>query len=169
MATEEILPLIFRWLHIFPAIALMGGAIFMRFALSPALQSVVVAEKDALKDAIRSRWAKLVMISILLLLISGLYNAAIKAMSYELTMTYNILLLVKIILAVAIFFLASLLSGRSESAKKFRAQERKWLTLNLTLAILLVCIAGFLKVSPQKEKPRDEPTSAIVDSRTEMA
>jgi len=169
MSPTEILPLVFRWLHIVPAIVLLGGAIFMRLALVPAVQSIELQNKDELKEAVRSRWAKVVMACILFLLISGLYNAAIKAMSYELSMAYNVLLLVKIVLAIAVFYFASVLTGRSESAKRFRENETKWLNINLTMAILLVLIAGFLKVSPQKEKPTDESTQAINYSQSELA
>jgi len=169
MNPDEILPLAFRWLHIIPAIMLMGGAIFMRLALVPAVQSIELQNKADLKEAVRSRWAKVVMICILLLLISGLYNVAMKEMSYKLSKTYHVLLVVKIVLALGVFYIASVLSGRSESAKRFRENEIKWLNINLTMAILLVLIAGFLKISPQQEKPKDESTRVIVDTQSELA
>ena len=136
--------LIFRWLHIIPAMIMAGGILFMRFCLaggpddSPSLLST--------NDAIRKRWARLVMISTMLLLVSGLYNAWAKAVGYELSLTYNLLLGIKMLLAFAIFFFAALLSGRSERAVQFREQEKKWLNVLVAMVVALVLIAGYLNV-----------------------
>ncbi len=63
MEITEILALVFRWLHIIPAILLAGGILFMRFALVPAAaESSASAE---LRESIRRRWSKLVMVSVL--------------------------------------------------------------------------------------------------------
>ena len=93
------------------------------------------------------------MISVALLLLSGLYNAAMKAMSYELDMLYNSLLLVKILLAMAIFYLSSVLAGRKETF---------WLNLNLTLAVILVCLAGVMRMSQLEPKQRGDDSAAVV-------
>ena len=147
-----------------PAIILVGGVIFMRFVVVPALGD---KQQDELQDAFRRRWAKLVMLSAALLLISGLYNTAMKAMSYDLDTIYNSLLGIKILLALVILFLASVLAGRSEIAKKFREKESFWLNVNIVLAVALVCIAGFMKSGEYPEKPDESPepeTTQIADT-----
>jgi uncharacterized membrane protein len=156
----DILSLVFRWLHIVPAIVMVGGVIFLRCCVTKTGEPSFLD----VRDDVRKRWAKLVMISTLLLLVSGLYNAATKAMGYDLSpdgnQTYNILLLLKIILALAVFFFVARLSGRSDKAKQFRQRESQWLDLLIAMMLAIVLIAGYMKVSSAgfEEKVRDEQT-----------
>lgn len=144
MGVLDLIGLASRWLHILPAAILVGGTLFMRFSLVPAANEADASAE--LREAIRKRWSKLIMFSILFLLISGLYNAAMKAMGFELSMTYNILLLVKIVLGLAIFYLISVLSGRSQTAQKFRERESHWLNIVCALLVALVMVAGYMKI-----------------------
>ena len=152
MDFPEIISLISRWLHIIPAIILVGGTLFLRFSLVPA--AVESNPSHEFREAVRKRWARLVMLSILLLLLSGLYNAAQKAMNYELSMLYNVMLLLKIVVGLAVFYLLSVLSGRSDRAKRFRERELYWLNITCVLMIALVCIAGWMKTSDQPKKDK---------------
>src|SRR3954454_22919011 len=61
--------LILRYMHILGAIALMGGTIFMRFALRPVVVQLQPEVKAALHEEVRRRWSKLVMLATLLLLV----------------------------------------------------------------------------------------------------
>ena len=166
MDSKEIIGLISRWAHIIPVIILVGGTLFMRFSLVPAANET--SASDELRESIRKRWSKLIMISVLLLLVSGLYNTAVKAMGFDLTPTYNGLLLVKIVLALAIFYLASVLGGRSATAKKFRERETYWLNILCALMLAVVMIAGYMKMSSGNFKPkvRDKADSATIDTAT---
>ena len=75
MDTSQLLGLLFRWLHIVPMAVLVGGTIFMGLALVPASNETDGAAE--FREAIRRRWAKWVGISVLFLLVSGLYNACL--------------------------------------------------------------------------------------------
>src|SRR5262245_39146305 len=66
--------LILRYMHILGAIALMGSAIFMRFALAPSLKVLPDEQQKNMHEAIRARWGMFVRGATLLLLISGLAN-----------------------------------------------------------------------------------------------
>lgn len=161
MDPQELLSLISRWLHILFAITLVGGTIFIRFALVPASQTDSSGEPST-ESTMYRRWSRIVMVSIGFLLISGIYNTAIKAVQYDLEPIYHSLLGIKILLAIVVFALASLLAGRSALARKLRAQERVWLNVNLLLMVLVVMIAGFLKQmdAPLRGADRDEPPAA---------
>ena len=154
MDLMDFVSLISRWLHVIPAMALVGGTLFMRFSYVTATKECDAS--DELRESIRKKWAKIVMISIALLLISGLYNSAVKSMGYELTPLYNGLLGIKILLSLTIFYLASVLSGRSDKAKAFRQRELHWLNILCILMIATVMIAGYMKMSsaafPKKNK-----------------
>lgn len=164
MDLTQIINLFSRWLHIIPVIVLVGGTIFMRFSLVPAANETEGSQQ--LREAIRKRWAKLVMISIAFLLVTGLYNAVMKIMGYELPRLYHHLVMVKIALGFVVFFFASRLAGRSEKAVKFRENETYWLNVLCGLMLALVLVAGYMKAlaTDQPKKVRDKPeASAPVD------
>jgi uncharacterized membrane protein len=159
---------LFRWLHILPAIVAVGGTIFMWAALHPALGELPDSQRKALQEAVRARWSKWVMGAILLLLVSGFYNFFALTNRYQLPKVYHMLFGIKFLLALAIFTLASFLTGRTAVAQRMRANARPWLTLNVALAVLLVCISGVMRNlsvnAPLKSAQSAATASAILDS-----
>jgi len=152
----DYLNLAMRWLHIIPAITLIGGTIFMRFAVIPAYEQLDDEQREKVQESVRRGWSRLLMPSIGFLLISGFVNTANISMAYDFPGGYyNALLAIKIVLAIAIFYIASLLAGRSEAASKFRQKQRYWLNINILLAILLVCIAGAMRLADREPKEED--------------
>lgn len=156
----DFLGITLRWLHIFAAMALVGGALFQRLALIGPASQLPDDVRQRLNDEIRRRWSKVVMLAILILLVSGLINAVRIIMDYadanvvfqkeyqQLKLPvplYHILLLVKILIALVIFFIASALSGRGKATARFREQSAKWLSINLLLAVVLVAISGVMR------------------------
>jgi hypothetical protein len=95
-----------------------------------------------------STWKKIVHGGIALLLASGALNyyRVIADRSHKGDGLYHGLLGTKILLALAIFFIASALVGRSASFEPMRQNARKWLAINMVLALVIVAISGFLKV-----------------------
>jgi len=159
MDVMDVVSLISRWLHIIPAIVLVGGTLFIRFVLYGPFREQ--GASDNLREDVRKRWSRLVMISILLLLVSGLYNAAMKAIGYELDMLYNSLLLIKIVLSLIIFYLISVLSGRSARAKRFRERDEYWLNIICILMLLVVMIAGYMGKMNFESKVRDQSVMRV--------
>jgi uncharacterized membrane protein len=152
------LDILLRWMHILPAVTMVGATIFMRFALHPSLSTLPESQRKELQAAVRGRWAKVVMMSIAMLLVSGLVNTILVAGKYELPKYYHPLLGIKILLALVVFYIASKLVGRSAGAEKFREKAQFWMTVNVVLAVTIICIAGVLKVGPRTEKP---PKNAV--------
>lgn len=139
---DLLLPLISRWAHIGCAIVLIGGSFFVRFALMPALQG----EAPELTDRIRKRWKKFVHGGIPIFLISGLYNYIQMIPKHKGDGLYHMLLGTKMILAMVVFYFASVLVGSREGTQKIRDNARKWMGLTLLLATIIVGISGFVKV-----------------------
>ena len=170
MDTSQLLGLLFRWLHIIPMAVLVGGAIFMRLALVPASNETDGATE--FREAIRRRWARWVGISVLFLLVSGLYNAVTKIMAFELPPTYHMLVMVKLALGFVVFFIAALLSGRSEKAKKFREQEMKWLNILCAIMLVLILVAGYMKLLstgvPLKDRTLNDRATSSVGHEVEL-
>jgi uncharacterized membrane protein len=155
----DILGVVLRWMHILAAITAVGGTIFSRVALLPAAGSLADEPRRVLLEGIRSRWSKYVAGAILFLLVSGLWNFMQMERSYKLGALYHALFGIKFLLAFAIFFLASVLNGRGALAQKLRANVRCWLTVNMTLAILVVCISGVLRGLPHPPKIAAAPAA----------
>ena len=164
----EYLDLAMRWLHIIPAVALIGGTIFMRVAVVPACNQLDEEQRNQVQEAVRRGWSRLLMPSILFLILSGFYNTAMISMSGETSGGYyNGLLGVKLFLAIAIFYIASLLAGRSDAAVRWRQRQTFWLNVNIVLAILLIGIAGGMKMTDRKEKdpaPDNKGSAAATSS-----
>ena len=149
--------LILRWAHIVPAVGLAGGLLYQW------LQASSTDEDEERLEASRQRWSKIVMLSALLLLVSGLANTARAAMSFDLPMYYNMALLAKLVLAFGVFYMSSVLAGRSETAKKFQAERQKWLKITGVMVLVIVLLGGVMKVSehPPKADDEEDDTSMI--------
>ena len=66
--------LLLRWAHVLAAVIAMGGLVFARFGLLPALTNFDSATRENIHESIRRRWLPWVIGSITVLLASGLAN-----------------------------------------------------------------------------------------------
>ncbi len=155
MDTELILPVISRWVHIGCAIVLVGGSAFMWLILQPALKE----ESKELHEKIRQRWKMIVHPGILLFLISGLYNYIRALSAHAGDSRYHMLIGIKMLLALTVFALASILVGNKPGTQKIRDNARKWLGITLLLSAVVVGISGFVKV-----RPYDAPASSAEEN-----
>ena len=98
------------------------------------------------------------------LLLSGLFNyiRVILDGSHKGDGLYHGLIGTKILLALAIFFIASALVGRSAGTAAIRQDARRWLTINFLLASAIIGISGFLRMRGNPV-PRTPPQPAAVD------
>ncbi len=164
--------LILRYMHILGAIALMGGTIFMRFALRPVVVQLPPDVKASVHEQVRSRWAKFVMLATLLILVSGVANLAL-ASRYTFTdkplgMSWHMLVGIKFLLALPIFFIAALMTGRTNLAKRIQTNAEFWMNLNLTLALVMVLMGGLLKFV-KREPKASANAPAVVVARYDVA
>lgn len=149
----DVVAFLSRWLHIVAAVTAAGGAIFMKLALHPASETLAEEPRKALREAVRARWAKVVGMAVGVLLLTGLYNFMTIVQRYNLPRPwYHAAFGVKFLLALGVFFLASILVGKTELAQKLRAQAGKWLTLLVGLILLVLALSSFLKTLPHVEK-----------------
>ena len=144
------LAIVFRWLHMLAAITAVGGTFFMRFALVPSVPVLSDDQRKALHEQVRSRWVKFVMGAILFLLVSGFYNffRRLNTLPADYKGLYHALFGVKFLLALTIFFIASALMGRAAALAGIRQKAKFWLTVNVVLAVIVVCLSGVLRFVP---------------------
>jgi len=141
------LDVLFRWIHIGTAIVILGGSVFLRFVLRPAAAHMPEAEHHQLKTEVLDRWKRFVHAGIGLFLLSGFYNY-IRAMPlHKGDGLYHALIGTKILLALAVFVLASGLVGRSALFEPLRKHSPRWLLVTILLSVVIVGISGYVKVA----------------------
>ena len=153
-------------LHVLAAVTLVGGIFYQRFVLLPAERGLPASDAAALLAGRRARWSKWVAVSALFLLASGLYSFVDVVRSYELPKYYHPLFGIKFLLALLIFFIASILAGKTAAAERFRLRAPLWLTVNVLAAVAVIVIAGVLSRAEKTPKaPRGgEPLQAAPET-----
>lgn len=147
-AATGALPLLMRWLHVFGAIFLLGGAFYLRAVLMPAANENLDEEThNKLRESITGRWRKILHILILVLLVSGLYNfLAVTRFAHDGQPQYHMLFGIKFLLAIAVFGLASMLAGRKSISQKLQQNAKLWLGITIAMGVAIVLIAGYMKM-----------------------
>ena len=135
-----------RVVHIATAITLVGGSIFMAIAMIPSLEVIPNDQRAAFVSAVRDRWKRYVHGGIGLFLLSGFYNYFRAIPKHQGDGLYHALLGTKMLLAFVVFFLASVMVGRSAKFESWRQNPSKVLRVMIILAVLIVAMSGFLKI-----------------------
>jgi uncharacterized membrane protein len=159
-ANIDFLFLLSRWLHVAAAIVALGGAAFQRIAFLPAAgASLSEPTRVELREAIRKRWARVVHVCIVILLVTGGYNFVVLALPPKIEpMPYHAIFLFKFLAALAIFFLASVLVGRGQGFAQLRGSKGS-LTSILVLGAIVVLISGILSQVRSGQSGRQPPES----------
>lgn len=146
LSNVEVIALIVRWVHVFAAIAAIGGAVFARVALLPAIGEVLdEASRSKLHEAVRRRWMRVVHISVALLLITGGFNFYWLALRPNVPpMPYHAVFTIKFLAALVVFFLATVLTGTSPGLAGIRANRAKWLSIIIGLGAIIVLLSSVL-------------------------
>ena len=146
MNADLVIQSVVRWTHILSAILLLGGIFFLRYVHLPAAKTLAAQDARKLHEALMRRWRRVVMICTFLLLASGLYTfATLSLQKAKESALYHPIFGIKFFAAMVVFFLASVLCGRSQAFERIRANPSKWLTFTALLTMLVVILAGVLR------------------------
>jgi uncharacterized membrane protein len=141
--------LIFRWIHIAAVIVAVGGAFFLRLIVHPALLQLGEDQRAAFRATLIGRWKHAVHLCVVLILGSGAYNFfAVTRPLHRGQMDYLLLVAVKVVLALGMFFIAEALVGRAAAFEPMRRKAPSWLLIYLLAAALIVGISGYLRLIP---------------------
>ncbi len=160
MDTDLILPVLSRWAHIGCAIVLVGGSSFIWLVVQPVLGT----DNADLHDRLRNRWKKFVHPGILIFLVSGIYNVITVMPQHKSDPLYHSLIGIKMLLALVVFALASILVGNKPGTQKIRDNARKWLGVTLLLSIVIVGISGLVKVRPYSAPAATAVNDALIET-----
>jgi uncharacterized membrane protein len=147
-----------RLLHILGAIILVGGVFYLRNVIASRAAAADNAGADPWFAGGRGTWAKWVGITTLVLLATGLFNFVMNVKTYEIATSYHMLVGIKILVALVVFFLAAVLAGRSALAERFRGNMKFWLSACLVAGIVTVLIGSVMRTYPRELKPTPGPT-----------
>jgi putative copper export protein len=146
----DMVSILLRWLHIVPAVAGGGATVFAAIALVPTLGELPAAERSQIRDTVMRRWRPVFTACVALLLASGLLNFMLfQAPVHKGQPLYHGLFGLKFILAMAVFFLGSALTGRSATFQKLRDRTSYWTAVNALLIVTIVLISGVLRGIPK--------------------
>lgn len=150
----EYLNLVLRWLHVLSAITIVGSVFYVRYAVLPTLASLTEKEREVVGTGLRKNWAKFLMVAIFLLLATGIANMILipRYNKFPEGANYGMLVGIKFMLALPVFYIVSLLNGRSAGAAKFREKSRFWLDVAIVLCVAIVVLAGYLRFIPRTPK-----------------
>lgn len=166
MEITHVLVGVSRWLHIGAAMVVIGGAAYTRVALIGAAADVL--DDDAhtrLREAVRTRWVRVVHGGIAILLLTGIANFMLLATPSKVEpMPYHAIFAVKLVAALVVFFLGTALVGRSPALAHVRANSSKWLGVLLALGAGIVLLSGTLmQIRTSSAKPPVTPTVASAE------
>ncbi len=136
-----ILTLIMQCVHVGGAIVLIGSPFFIRLFLLPALDGEDAARRTAIIERINKPWRMILGIVILLQIISGVYWLLVVVNVSAEPPIYQIILTVKLLAALGLFFLLSVLAGRAAMFTSFRNEAKKWYTGCLICGVIILLCA----------------------------
>lgn len=135
---RAVLAVTMRWIHITSVVTLIGGFIFARFALAPALASIAEPERAALGKRVVGGFTHLLYAVLVTVLGSGLYNYLTKP-SYP--PHYHMWIGIKFLFALHIFAVTILYAvPDTEEAKRNR-----WLTGMIVSGLIIFAISAYLR------------------------
>jgi uncharacterized membrane protein len=127
-----------RWIHVTSVITLLGGFIFARFALAPALAAIAEPERGTIGKNVVGNFRPLLYIVMLTVIASGLYNYLSKA-SYP--PHYHMLIGIKFLFALHIFAVAVLYTIPDAGEVK----RNRWLNGLIASGLIIVAISAYLR------------------------
>ncbi len=129
----------------------IGVPIFMRFVLMPARNRLEEGQRAVLHEAIMARWRIVVYIMIVVFLATGFWTflgaARWKAPEFtaDMRFRYHLLFGIKLLIALAMFFISSALAGRSAALAGMRANAKMWVNALVLLGLCVVGISGVMR------------------------
>jgi len=132
----EALNVLMRWLHITSVVVLIGGVLYARLIVAPAVASLPAAEQDTLGDAMAARFRSLLYLAVLFLLCSGVYNLFLNLGRGPL---YQALLGIKLLLVLHVFGVGFLI------VKPKNARRTRQLTGIMISGVIIIAISAVLR------------------------
>ena len=140
--------------HVIVAFFIAGTLLFQWRAIHPAVSAAADAEK--VRETIRSHWAPVMRIGMVLLIGTGVYQLMVLGMpkaelqksSEAAWLSYHMLFGIKFLLAMAILFIGNAMVGKSAALASIREKAPMWLGLACAMVIAVIVISRHLAEMP---------------------
>lgn len=150
------LGILFRWLHIIPACLSIGGVFFMRIILPVGLTVLPPDQRKAVFLRCRRVFKFVIHPSILLFVISGIYNYIGNREAYHRVHPVAVshaLFGIHVLLAIIVFTISLILLAGKEPP----VMHKQWMAVNLALLMFVVVTASTLKWVRDHAPPAPAP------------
>jgi uncharacterized membrane protein len=139
-----------KWIHLSSAAFVVGGAVYLRFVLYPALGKT---------EATRELWVSLsrktyrwMDVALTLLLLTGLDNImkarkTLGGLTPEQLSAYWTVFWAKIVLFVAAFVFVHLLLIRVPAFRSIQEKPRPWISALTGIVLLILALSGYLALT----------------------
>ena len=128
-----VLGVLMRWLHIMSAVTILGGFIYARYVIAPALASAPAGEGTSFSNRAISQLRPILYTAIVTILVSGLYNYLSKS-SYP--PHYHMVIGVKFLFVLHIFA-TSVLFTIPNANEGNRLRRLNWLVISGVVVLLI--------------------------------
>jgi len=132
----DALSVIMRWLHITSAVVLVGGVLYARLVIAPALATLAAQEQDTLGAAMALRYRSLLYLAMVFLAGTGLYNTILNVGRGPL---YQTLLGIKLLLVLHVFAVGLLI------VKPKNPKRSRQMTGIVISCLVIIAISAILR------------------------
>ncbi|MGI8745254.1 MAG: hypothetical protein ACR2NN_22320 [Bryobacteraceae bacterium] len=136
-----------RWLHILSAVTILGGFLYARYVVAPALASFPAGDAASLSNRAVAQFRPILYTAIVTILLTGLYNYLSKA-SYP--PHYHMVIGIKFLFVLHIFATSVLYTIPNANAGN-RLRRLNWLVIS---GIIVVLISADLRWMTLNALPR---------------
>jgi hypothetical protein len=127
-----------RWIHITSVVTLIGGFIFARYAVTPALATLQEPERGTLGNRVVANFRPILYTVLVTIIGSGLYNYLTKP-SYP--PHYHMIIGIKFLFVLHIFAVSVLYTiPQAEEVKRNR-----WLSGMVISGLIVIAISAYLR------------------------
>lgn len=134
-----------RWLHISTAAIVVGGLVFARFVLMPAMQKLTEEHRALLSEHIAKRLRPVSVASIILLLVSGLYNFLL-VMQGELDTKYHMIFGFKLLFAAHLLAMFHIAASPTRGSTTNSAKKARLLLGGVISGIIVLALGSYLRI-----------------------
>jgi uncharacterized membrane protein len=131
----DVLAVIIRWLHLSSVAALIGGAIFAKFVAAHAAATVKESQESLWED-MAAHFKPVVYAAVAALVLSGIYNILAHPGH---TVTYHVLLAIKLLLVLHVFAVM-LLAVQRNNKRRVRMMAGAAIS-----GLIIIAISAYLR------------------------
>jgi uncharacterized membrane protein len=133
-----------RWLHVSAAAVVVGGLVFTRFVLMPAMQNLTAEHRAMLSEHVARHLRPFSMAAIILLVVSGLYNFLL-ALQGGLDPKYHMIFGVKLLFAAHLLAMVYITASPSRGNTTNSAKRARLLVGGVLSGLIIFALGAYLR------------------------